>query len=398
MWHCRSLVTPNGPARHLPRPTIRPGSRPIQASTRSPMSAIFPNTCLLLTQAPGETGSKRFEAPADIPSVPFSTAQARPPFPTNCPTSYNGQYQMQRPHQGPPLPISQAPATNYPGLDYSQQWNPLPSNGRPTTQTLLYGQDPSRYETSTISYMTSTGATIPNVAAEGSSVFPGLSPLIIHLQAHVGNRTLPDPLSIHSSFDSSNGSIQGSNGDAGLYQQHLDTAASQGSVSSASQDAISATGQGTSTSSSSPSENPEMSTFGYLSMTHTSPNASSGNTSRFHSMDTSNSSNVGSYAASPTADMQSNQHSQIQLLSLSSPFDGCSGNSGSHASDGALDSVMAVRNGSIYDPHGRTRILQPQPRRSTSYDLLKGPFEGSVEHAAKVLKPDGHGRRSDGKR
>ena len=261
---------------------------------------------------------------------------------------------------------------------------------------MLYDPDPSRYEAPTISYMTSTGASIPNVAAEGSSVFPGLSPLVTHLLAHGGNRTLPDPLSIHSSFDSSNGSMQESDGDAGLYQQHIESGTSQGSVSSASQDAISATGQDSSTSSSSPSENPEISTLGYLPMTHTSPSASSGNTSSFHSMDTSNTSNVGSYAAGPASAIQSNTNTQ--LPSLNSPFDGYGVHRASHAPDRSLDSGMAIRNGSVYDPHGRPRILQPQPRRSPSYDLLKGSFEVGANHPAKVLKANGQGRSSDGKR
>lgn len=331
------------------------------------------------------------------PGAPYSTSQARPPFNTNYPTSYNGQYDMQRPLQGPPLQMSQAPTPIYPTLDYAQQWNPLPSNGRPTSHTLLYDQDPLRYETSTVSYMASTGTSVPNVAAEGSPIFPGLSPLVNHLPAYGGNRTLPDPMSIHSSFDASNGSIQGNDEDPTLYQQHLETGTSQGSVSSASQDAINATGQGSNTSSSCPSETQEMSTLSSLDMTHTSPSASSENTSGFHSIDNSTTNNVGSYAASPTLAMQSNQHSNSQLPSLNSPFDGNGGHRGSHVPERPLDSGMAIRNGSVYDPHGRPRILQPQPRRSPSYDLLNGSFEGGGKHPAKVLKSNGHGRRPGGK-
>lgn len=299
--------------------------------------------------------------------------------------------------------MSQAPTPSYSAPDYSQQWNPLPSHGRGTSHTLLYEQDPTRYETSTVSYMTSTGASVPNVAAEGSSVFPGLSPLVTHLPAHGGNRTLPDPdpMSVHSSFDSSNGSIQGSDGEVGLYQQHLQTGTSQRSVSSASQDAINATGHSSGTSSSSPSENQEMSTFGYISMAQTSPSISRETASGFHSMDAPNTNNVGSFAASPTSAIQSSQHSNSQLPSLNSPFHGYGGHRGPNApnrtSDRAPDSGMAIRNGHVYDPHGRPRILQPQPRRSPSYDLLKGSFEGSGKHPAKVLNANGHGRRPDGK-
>ena len=292
--------------------------------------------------------------------------------------------------------MSQAPTTNYSALEYSQQWNPLPSNGRPASHTLLYEQDPSRYETSTVSYVTSTGTSVPNVVAEGSSIFPGLSPLVTHLPAHGGNRTLPDRMSIPS-FDSSSGSMQGSDGDAGLYQQHLETRTSQGSVSSVSHEPISATGPGSSTSSSSPSETQEISTFAYMPITHTTPNTSNENTSDFHTIDNSSTSNVDSYAASPTSTIQSNQHSNSHLPSLSSAFDGYGRHRGSQASDRALDSGMAIRNGSVYDPHGRPRVLQPQPRRSPSYDLLKGSFEGSGRHPVKVHKSNGHGRRPDGK-
>lgn len=391
MSQCRSPVTRNGPTQHLARPTI-PGSQLIQASTLLP-TVMSLNTCPLLMQAQGEPIPRIFEALNNISSVPYSTAQARPPFLTNYPTSYNGQYDMQRPLQGPSLQMSQAPTPTYPTLDYSQQWNPLPSNGRPTSHTLPYDQDPSRYETSTVSY---TGASVSNVAAEGSSIFPGLSPLVTHLPAHSGNRTLPVPMSINSSFDSSSGSMQGSEGGAGLYQQHLETGTSQGSVSSASQDAVSATGHGSSTSSSSPSETQEISTLCYIPMAHTSPSASSENTSCFQSMDSSTTSNVGSYAASPTSAIQSSQHSNNQLPSLNSPFDGYGAHRGSRAPD--RDSGVATRNGNVYDPHGHPRILQPQPRRSPSNQLLKGSFEGSGKHPAKVLKSNGHGRRPDGKR
>lgn len=393
----RAPVTRNGPTliQHMPRPIV--WGQPIQASTLSPTSAMS-LTCPLLTQVQGEPILKRLEALANIFSGPYSTTQARPPLPTSYPTSYNTQYDMQRSLQGPPIQMSQAPTPNYPALNYSQQWNPLPLNGRSTSHTLLYDQDPSRYENSTVPYVTSTGASVPNVAAEGSSIFPGLSPLVTHLPAHSGSRTLPAPMNIHSSFDSGNGPMQGSDGDAGLYHQHLETGTSQGSASSASQDAISATGQGSSTSSSSPNETHDMSTFGYISMARTSPSASSGKTSGFHSTDTSTPSNIGSYAASPTSAIQPNQHSNSQLPSLNPPFDGHDGRRGSHAPDRALDSGVATRNGNAYDPHGRPRILQPQPRRSPSYDLLKGSFEASGKHPAKVLKSNGHGRRPDGKR
>ena len=353
---------------------------------------MSPNTCQTLTQVQGKPIPTRIEALADLSSVPYSTAQARPPFATSYHTSYNGQYDVQRSTHGPPLQMSQGPTPNYPALDYSQQWNQLPSNGRPTSHTLLYEQDPSRYETATISYVTSSNTSVPNVAAEGSSIFPGLSPLVTHLPAHGGNRTLPDPMNIHSSFDSSSGSMQGSDGDAGLYQQHIETGTSQESASSASQDAISATGQASSTRSSSPSETQEMPTFSYIPMTQTSPRASSENTSGFHAMETSTTSSVGGYAASPTS------ASNSQLPSLNSPFNGYGGHRGSHAPDRALEPGMAIRNGNVYDPHGRPRILQPQPRRSPSYDLLKSSFEGSGKHSSKVLKPNGHGRRPDGKR
>ena len=348
------------------------------------------------TQSQGEPIPNKLIALADNSSVPYPSAQARPSFPTNFSTNYNGQFGMQRSLQGPPLQVSRAPTSNYPALDYSPQWNPLPPHGRPTSHTLLYDQDPSRYENSAVSYMTSTGGSAPNVAAEASSVFPGLSPLVSHLPAHGGNRTLPDPMTIHSSFDSSAGSIQASDGEVNLYQQHLETGASQVSVSSSSQDTISAIGQGSSTPSSPHSETQEMSGFGYIPMTHTSPSASSETTSGFHSMDTANTSNVGSYAASPTPAIPSSQHSNSQLPSLNSPFDGLGGHK--IPSDKTPDPSMAIRNGSVYDPHGRPRILQPQPQRSPSYDLLKGPFDGSGKHPAKVLKSNGHGRRPDGKR
>ena len=246
--------------------------------------------------------------------------------------------------------------------------------------------------------MTSAGTSVPNVAAEGSSIFPGLSPLVSHLPAHSGNRTLPYPVSIQPSFDSSNGSIQAGDGIAGLYQQHLETATSQGSVSSASQDAISATGQGSSTSSSSPSETQENSTFSYTPITHRSPSGSGENPLGFHSAGISTTSNIDGYTTDSMSSIRSNQHANSELSGLNSTLDGYGGHRGSHLLDRTLESGMATRNGSVYDPHGRPRILQPQPRRSPSHGLLKGSFEGSDQHPTKVRKSSGHGRRPDGKR
>ena len=299
---------------------------------------------------------------------------------------------MQRPLQGP--------TPSYPALDYPQQWPSFSSHGRPNSHGLPYDQDPSRYETSTVSYMTSTGTSVPNVAAEGSSIF-GLSPLVSHLPAHGpahgGNRTLPS-MSIQPSFDSSNGPIQAGDGIAALYQQHLETATSQGSVSSASQDAISATGQGSSTSSSSPSETQENSSFSYTPISHRSPSGSGENPLGFHSVGISTTSSIDGYTTDSMSSIRSGQHANSELPRLNSSFDGYGGHRGSHPPDRTLESGMATRNGTVYDAHGRPRILQPQPRRSPSYDLLKGTFEGSDQHPAKVRKSSGLGRRSDGKR
>ena len=353
------------------------------------MPAIFPSMPPVLTLAQGKSVLWRFESLVDILRAPYSAAQTRPPN-NNYQTSYNGSYDMQRPLQGP--------TPSYSALEYPQQWQSFSSHGRPTSHGLLYDQDPSRYETSTVSYMTSTGTSVPNVAAEGSSIFPGLSPLVSHLPAHGGNRTLPYPMSMQPSFDSSNGSIQAGDGTAGLYQQHLEIATSQGSVSSASQDAISATGQGSSTSSSSPSETQENSTFSYTPITHRSPSGSGENALSFHSVGISTTNNIDNYTTDSMSSIRSNQHANSELPSLNSTFDGYGGHRGSHPPDRTLESGMAIRNGNVYDPHGRPRILQPQPRRSPSYDLLKGSFEGSDQHPAKVRKSSGHGRRSDGKR
>ena len=297
---------------------------------------------------------------------------------------------MQRPLQGH--------TPSYSALEYPQQWDSFSSHGRPNSHGLLYDQDPSRYESSTVSYMTSTGTSVPNVAAEGSSIFPGLSPLVSHLPAHGGNRTLPYPISIQPSFDSSNGSIQAGDGSAGLYQQHLETATSQGSVSSASQDAISAIGQGSSTSSSSPSETQENSTFSYTPIAHRSPSGPGENPLGFHSVGISTTSNIDGYPTDFISSIQSNQRANSELPRLNATFDGYGGHRGSHPPDRTLESGMSIRNGNVYDAHGRPRILQPQPRRSPSYDLLKSSFEGSDQHPAKVRKSSGHGRRSDGKR
>lgn len=355
--------------------------------------------------------SGRAQSFHDMSNSLYSAAPSRQSYPSgyygNLENPSFQQYDMQPTRQGYPLQLSQAPAPSYSASDPSSNWVPLSTTSRSQYNSLNYDQDvSSSYAPSTYRYLATTGAPASTMAPERSSVFPGLSPLVTHLPVHGTNRVLPIPTSLHSSYDGGSVSAQEGGGEMGLFQQHLDkssdswdlgrvtTGTSQGSVSSAVQDAICASGSASSTSSSSPSDTQELTNFGYISMTQPSPIESTAGSSGYHSGDTSTTLNTDRYSGTTISDIQSSRHRSSQLPNLNAPLS-YYGTSGA-----ARNSVNPVTtNGLLRSGQAAPRILQPQPQpRHSSYDLLRSSHDVNPHSRGRILKSNVNSHQSRGTR
>ena len=327
----------------------------------------------------------------EISHAQYPVTPTRQPFASNYPTNLDNlnQYDMQPSRHGYPLQMSQAPTTGFSNPDPTHHWTPLPSNNRQLYHNLSFDQDvSSSYGSPTYLYSTATAASLPAVTSEAPLMFPGLSPLGTHLPSHgAANRVLPNPTSIHSSIDSRNGSIQEGESEMGiLHPQGRDswdlgritTGTSQGSVSSAVQGSISASGPSSSNASSSPGDSTG---FGFIPMAHSTSDDHGASTSNYHSV--TNATTMHNPDNSPTSVFQSNMLvNNSQLPSLNSSFNlyGSAPPKGLPTSEGALASTQS-----------HSRILQPQPRHSPSFDLFSGSFDTNPQRAHKNLKSNAKG-------
>lgn len=336
-----------------------------------------------LGQASGRTQSFH-----DMSNSLYPVAPARQSYPSgyygHLENSSFQQYDMQSSRQTFPLHMSQAPSPGYPSSDLSSNWVPLSTNSRSQYSGLSFDQDvSSSYPPSAFPYSATAGAAINAGGSERSSNFPGLSPLVTHLPVRGTNRILPNPTSLHSAFDSSNGSAHEGDNDMGLFQQHLNktsdswdlnrvtTGTSQGSVSSAVHDTICASGSTSSTSSSSSSDSQEPTNFGYINLTHPTAIESIA----------SNPLNPDAYSGNTASDIPSSRRRASQLPSIDRP----------HYLWNAPVSVGMSANplmasGSSASGQSASRILQPQPRHTPSYDVLRGSYETNSHPRGKVLK------------
>ena len=339
-------------------------------------------------------GSGRAPSYSDMSSIQYPVAPSRRPFASNYHTNLDSnihQYDMQPSRNGYPLQMSQTPSPGFSNPDPSHHWTPLSSNNRQFYNNLGFDQDvSSSYEPSTYLYSATTAAPLPAVTTEGSSMFPGLSPLGTHLPSHGGaNRILPNPTSLHSSLDSSNGSAQEGDSEMGILQRQsrdswdlgrVITGTSQGSVSSAAQDSISASGPPSSNASSSPGDTTG---FGYIPMRHSSADEPVASNSGFHRAP--NSITMSNTENSTTSGAQSNLLVNSQLPDRNSSFN-LYGMHGNFAANG-----LQASEGALANSQSHSRILQPQPRRSPSYDLLSGSFDTNPQRARKILKSNAKG-------
>ncbi|MCJ1453844.1 hypothetical protein MMC28_004193 [Mycoblastus sanguinarius] len=372
--------------------------------TSDPSQYAFANASIIPTTTSPYSGQAQFgraQPLTDISSAPYAAAPPRPSFPSYQPNfdpNLSHPYGTQPPQHACPLQTSQPPASPYANHDLDHHWTPLRSNpGAISNNSILDHDVSSRYVPSAFAYMASTGASAPAVTADGPSMFPGMSPLAIHLPTHGTNRILPNPGIMHPSFDINGDPIREHEG-AGpstaprrpstfKYSEpwglaRITSGTSQGSVSSASTDAISASGPASTISSSSPTDSHEATTFGYIPLGHSSPDASGQRASAF------NAGNLQTTMSPMESYASATSHSQFPALNAPFDFYGMEGTvrqTNGSTDDLAHSQVTAV-------PGHRPRVLRPQPRYPSAYEPLpRGPFEASAQNPRKKFRGHGDG-------
>ena len=368
----------------MPRITSDPSQYALANGNMLPPSTTTPYL--------GQLSSGRPQSIHDISNSLYPAASSRqalsPGYYGSLETPPFQQYDLQVPRQVYPLQMSQMTISSY-TPDPSNSWVPLSTADRPQYSNLTFNQDGSAgYTPPAFPYLGT--ATNPGIS-EKPSTFPGLSPLVTHLPASGVNRILPHP-TLRSSVDGGIGGMQDTDGDGGmsLFQQHLDkngdswdlgritTRTSQGSVNSSGQNTICVSASASSTSSSSPGGSQELAGFGYSSMTQPSPIESSSSSAGYHSGDASTALHLErpSYPTTSTGHLGRQGGIQLQSINAFSNYHGLS--------------ARASNSG--------PRILQPQPRHSPSYDLLRSPYETSQAPRAKVLKSNASSQQTRSRR
>ena len=380
-----SVPTPTTYASSVPRITSDPSQYALANANMVPPSTTGP----YLSQ-----GNGRAPIYSDVSSIQYPIVPTRQPFTSTYHANLDNsihQYDLQPSHNVYPLQNSQAPSPGFSTPDPSHHWTPLSSNSRQLYHNMGWDQDASSsYAPSNYLYSAANVAPLTSVTSEGSSMFPGLSPLGTHLPSHGGaNRILPNPTGLHSSLDSSNGSAQDGDSEIGIMQHQsrdswdlsrIATGTSQGSVSSAAPGSVSVSGPPSSNASSSPGDTTG---FGYLPMTHSSVDESVGSNPGFGAV--TNTTGISNPEISATSGPQSNPLVNSQHPGLNSSFTLY----GSHGS--AATNVLQPAEGVLASSQSHSRILQPQPRHSPSYDLLSGSFNTNPPHARKILRSNAKG-------
>ena len=367
----------------MPRITTDPSQYALNHANMFPPSTISP----YLGQ-----GSVRATSYSDLPNAQYPAVAPRQNMSPNYHTQLDNhltQYDMQSSRHGYPLQINPLSTAVFHHADHSHAWTALPASSRQMFQSPTYEGDVSAsYPSSTYQYSSVTGTPIPAVTTDGTPSFPGLSPLSANLPSTGPNRTLPNPMSIHGSFDGNNSSTQDGDNEIAIIPQHqysknkeawnlnrMTTGTSQGSVSSIAHDSIGAPGPASSTASSSPDPT---TTFGYIPLTQSS------------SIDPGIS--TAEYVCNPVTAPMSNTRdcttsdvlSGIPVNSQIPAHHSSFGLYSSHASVGGSDTMTPEAGAQTGLPG--PRILQPQPRRSSSYDLLKASYDQNPQRNRKTLK------------
>ena len=376
-----SVPTASAYASSMPRITSDPSQYALTNANMFPPSTISP----YLGQ-----GSVRAPSYSDLSNsqYPGVARQTISPNYHNNLDNHLTQYDMQSSRHGYPLHINPLSTTGFHNADHSQTWTALPASSRQLFPSPTYDGDVSAsYPSSTYQYSPVTGTPMPAITTDGAPGFPGLSPLSANLPSTGPNRTLPNPTGIHGSFDGSNGSTQEGDNEIAIMQHQysknkdawnlnrMTTGTSQGSVSSIAHDSIGAPGPASSTASSSPDPT---TTFGYIPMTQ--PSSIDPGISTADYVCNPITAPMSNMRDCTTSDAQSSVLVNSQIPALHPSF----GQYSSQPSVGGSDTITQEAG-----PHNglpAPRILHPQPRRSSSYDLLKASYDQNPQRNRKTLK------------
>ena len=358
----------------MPRITSDPSQYALTNANMFPPSTISP----YLGQ-----GSVRAPSYSDLPNSQYPAVAPRQTISPNYHNDLDNhlaQYDMQSSRHGYPLHSTPISTTGFHNADHSHAWAALPESSRQLFHSPTYDGDVSAsYPSSTYQYSTVPGPPIPAVTTDGAPSFPGLSPLSANLPSTGPNRTLPNPTGIHGSFDGSNSSTHEGDNELAIMQHQysknkdawnlnrMTTGTSQGSVSSNAHDSIGAPGPASSTASSSPDPT---TTFGYIPLTEPSSIDPGISTADY----------VCNSITAPMSNMRDCTTSDAQSSVLVNSF----GLYSSQPSVGGSDTITPESGPQNGLP--AQRILHPQPRRSSSYDLLKASYDQHPQRNRKTLK------------
>ena len=337
-------------------------------------------------------GNGRTTTLSDFSSFQYPAAAPRQSISPNSHPNLDdhvSQYDMQASRHVYPLQMAQMPSTGFCSPDDCHSWTPLiPSNRQLYQLATCEGDISSNYATPAYHYSGITGASLPTITTESSSTFPGLSPLSTHLPYNGSHRTLPDPTSLHSSFDVVNGGVpEGDNGIGMMQQQsgktkdpwhsnRLSSGTSQDSAIPIVRESIRVARPGSNAASSSPDDS---TAFGYIPVTQSSSVQPDISASRYPSVSIS----------AGLSDSRSSATSASQPPVLV--------NNGLALPDASLNmygSPVSVTGSNSTTPEvspsnslAPSRILQPQPRSSSSYEVLRTSYDNNSQVTRKILKP-----------
>ena len=347
---------------------------------------------------PGSMQLSRAQTSNGSANLPWVAATARPVYRSNFGVNYSDDYieayNMQSPQYLLPSQDSQVSSVNYGTQDLSRNWTPMAMTSRiPQNGSFLDQDGHSRYGTSTFPYLNSPTSA---VAADASSLlFPGMASLATSLPVPTSNadRILPTPTPKNVPVNSVNNGLQmlsdtnsyasqgnGYKASVPWGPESVTTGGSQSSTATTvSVDTSNAVGASR-RKSSSPPPNSQETSFGYIPISHSPPAISAITASDYSS------------SSLPTATRGiegygSSGHSTLNGLSGDNLMPSHSSSSnlysytvGSSTRRGS-NADAATSDGTLVSGQPYTRLRQPQPHHTTSFDTLR---RNSVERSSRI--------------
>lgn len=335
--------------------------------------------------------------PSRVPSIsgplvsPYTTGPARQASTSIYGGNFNDDlcdsfYNMQSIQYPGSLQESQIPTTSFVAPDTGRTWTPIsPSSRSSYNGSSLDHESSLRYGQLGFPHMSSSALT---VTTEGNSLFPGMSALAGSLPPSSIDRTLPNPNTKRASLIGTNNLNQVTLGDTSPigFPPNLNyrSTAPWGSISGASSigpasssststSTVSATVPTNNKPSSSPRGSQDAAPYGYIPLSR-SPSSS---------LTTARSSEYDSAINLPTSSTSMENHMGLTDSAFHSGFSSddmlpvhssssslYSYSIGSGTKSGSLGDTMASE-GSLVNGHQYTRLREPQPQHTNSFDTLR---------------------------